>query len=162
MQSSKSTCMIVLALLALLACGPSGPDAPPLQLTFASVHATSLPCRGNGPCPPNQSCPPDPPCSPQYLVDARLHLGSLSGEPSDVRSFDAGLYDIHVLRVASPQAWSQPPVPFVVSPAGVDLHLSFLTGSGAEVVGGTVRVVLTGADAHGVRWELRAEATVAK
>ena len=162
MRSSKSTYTAVPALLALLACGPSGPDAQPVQLTFASAQATSLPCRGNGPCPPNQSCPPDPPCNPQYLVDARLHIGSLSGEPSDVRTFDAGLYDIHVLRVASPQAWSQPSVPFVVSPAGADLHLSFLTGSGAEVVGGAIRLLLTGTDAHGMRWELRAEAAVAK
>ena len=145
--------------LALVTCSPSGPDQELVQLTLTSVHATPLPCRGNGPCPPNQPCPPDPPCNRQYDVDARLELRSLSGERFIVQSLVAELYDVHSIRVAA-QTSSIPTVPFAVRDGQLDLHLSFLTGAGAEVLGGIVRVVVVADDGRGVRWELTANTPV--
>jgi hypothetical protein len=160
MRSRTSSLSATLTMIVLLACSPTAPDGEPIQLRFTSVQATRLPCRGNGPCPPSRPCPPEPPCNPQYEVSAQLHVGSVSGESLDVQSLVGELYDVHSTRAGSPQAWSLPTVPFTVGPAGVDLRLSFLTGPGAEVIGGTVRVALVAQDRYGVRWELMANAPV--
>ena len=142
-----------ITLLALAACSPSQPDAVPLQATLTAVSAVALPCR----CPPGQECGP---CDPQYLVDTGLRLASTSGAAVDVRSFSAELLDVRGNRAASPQSWSVPVVPFSVAASGSEVPLSFITPQGAEVMGGSVRVILAGTDEHGARWDLTVAAAV--
>ena len=157
------TTLVGVALTAFLAaCGSDRPDGPPLQGSLSSVQAVALPCRGLGPCPPGQVCGAPPPCEPQYEVGATLHLSPVAGDPAAVTSFTAELLDVSSRRVASPQAWSQPAVPFSVAPAGMDLPLSFLTAQGAQVLGGSVRVRVSGADSNGARWDLTVSAPVTR
>jgi hypothetical protein len=152
--------LIGVVLPAFLAACSNGPDGPPIRGAFTSVQAVAFPCRGSGPCPPGQVCAPPPPCAPQYEVSAMLHLSPLSGDPAAVTSFSTELFDVHANRIGSVQEWSVPAVPFTVGAGGSDVSLSYLTGQGAEIVGGSLRVVVTGADGKGARWDLRLYATV--
>ena len=139
--------------MASAACSPNQPDAAPVQASLTAVSAVAMPCR----CGPERTCEP---CAPQYLVDTSLRLSSISGAAVAVTSFSAELLDARGNRVASPQSWAVPVVPFSVAAGGSDMPLSFITPSGAEVFGGTVRVVLAGTDEHGAHWDLTVSATV--
>lgn len=145
--------LVTLAAAVLLACNQFGPDVQPIQLAFTSVQADGLPCHGPSPVPP---------CSPQYFVHASVQMRSMSGDPITVQSFVAELYDVHGARAAIPEPDSQPSTPFTVSGAATDVDLLFLTQPGAEVRGGSIRLVLLGVNGHGLSWEQKAEGAVPK
>jgi hypothetical protein len=89
-------------------------------------------------------------------------MRATSGDPITVQSFVAELYDIHGGRAGIPEPDSQPSTPFTVSGAATDVRLLFLTQPGAEVTGGSIRLVLVGVNGHGLSWEQKAEAVVPK
>jgi hypothetical protein len=142
--------LVTLAPTVLLACNQFGPDVQPIQLAFTSVQASAPPCHGPS---------PTPPCSPQYFVGVSAQMRVISGDPLTVQSFVAELYDIHGARAAIP-ADSQPSTPFTVSEAATDAHLLFIAPPGAEVKGGSIRLVLVGVNGHGLSWEQKAETVV--
>lgn len=160
--SPRSSRLVVVAIIASLGCAESGPPTQPIQVGLATVQASPLPCRGRGPCPPNPPCPPDPPCDPQYLVTARLQVELASDDSFEVQSVEAGLYDTHSVRVAGPQRGSLPTFPLRIAARRSEWPLSFLTGPGAEIVGGAVRVLVIGTDARGVQWAVSADAMVGR
>jgi hypothetical protein len=94
-------------------------------------------------------------------VNATLRIEILSGDSFELQSLEATLYDTRSLRVASPQRGDVPDLPLRIKSL-LELPLSFLTGAGAEVIGGTIRVLATGTDADGEHWQVSIDAVVTR